>query len=388
MTRNSHGRPAREANYVSAPFKGTINVDIRDSEPDWAPFEPPKAPDGAPSVVYIVLDDVGFSALGCYGGPIDTPNIDKLAAEGVRYTQWHTTALCSPTRSCLLTGRNHTRNSMACITEAAIGFPNASGTIPPENGMLSEILGERGWNTYMVGKWHLCPEDEMNLASTRRNWPSGRGFERWYGFLGAETNQWYPDLVYDNHLVDQPRSPEEGYHLTVDLTDKAIEFIRDAKVDRAGEAVLPLLRARRLPRAAPRAEGVDREVQGPLRHGLRGDARADARPAEGARARPGRHGAAADQPDRHDRDAHRARRQAVPAARRDAAVGLALGRREAAVLPHGRGLRRLPRPRRRPDRPPARLPRGVRLAREHARRSSSPTTAPRARAARTARSTR
>ena len=215
---------------VSAPFKGIVNLDIRDSTPDWEPFEPPKAPDGAPSVIYVVLDDVGFSALGCYGGPVDTPNIDRLAADGVRYTQWHTTALCSPTRSCLLTGRNHTRNSMACITEAAIGFPNASGTIPPENGMLSEILGELGWNTYMVGKWHLCPEDEMNLASTRRNWPSGRGFERSYGFLGAETNQWYPDLFYDNHLVDQPRSPEEGYHLTVDVTDKAIEFIRDAKV--------------------------------------------------------------------------------------------------------------------------------------------------------------
>jgi Arylsulfatase A and related enzymes len=210
-------------------FKGTINVDIRDSEPDWVPFEPPKAPDGAPNVIYIVLDDVGFSAMGCYGGPIETPNIDRIVADGVRYTQFHTTALCSPTRSCLLTGRNHTRNSMACITEAAIGFPNASGTIPPENGMLSEILGELGWNTYMVGKWHLCPTDEMNLASTRRNWPSGRGFERWYGFLGAETNQWYPDLVYDNHPVDQPKSPEEGYHLTEDITDKALEFIKDAK---------------------------------------------------------------------------------------------------------------------------------------------------------------
>jgi arylsulfatase A-like enzyme len=214
---------------MPVPFRGSINVDIRESEPDWAPFEPPRAPSGAPNVVYIVLDDVGFSAMSCYGGPIETPNIDRIANAGVRYTQWHTTALCSPTRSCLLTGRNHTRNSMACITEAAIGFPNGSGTIPPENGMLSEILGERGWNTYMVGKWHLCPTDEMNLASTRRNWPSGRGFERWYGFLGAETNQWYPDLVYDNHPVDQPRSPEEGYHLTEDLTDKALEFIKDAK---------------------------------------------------------------------------------------------------------------------------------------------------------------
>jgi arylsulfatase len=177
-----------------------------------------------------VLDDVGYSAMSCYGGPIETPNIDRVAADGVRYTQWHTTALCSPTRSCLLTGRNHTRNSMACITEAASGFPNASGTIPPENGMLPEVLGELGWNTYMVGKWHLCPDDEMNVASTRRNWPSGRGFERWYGFLGAETNQWYPDLVYDNHPVDQPSSPEDGYHFSVDITDKAIEFIKDAKV--------------------------------------------------------------------------------------------------------------------------------------------------------------
>ncbi|MGH2595049.1 MAG: arylsulfatase [Actinomycetota bacterium] len=210
-------------------FKGTINVDIRDSEPDWSPFEPPKAPDGSPNVLYIVLDDVGFSAMSGYGGPIDTPNIDRIAADGVRYTQWHTTALCSPTRSCLLTGRNHTANSMACITEAAIGFPNASGTIPPENGMVSEILGELGWNTYMVGKWHLCPDDEMNVAATRRNWPTGRGFERWYGFLGAETNQWYPDLVEDNHPIDQPKSPEDGYHLTDDITDKALEFIKDAK---------------------------------------------------------------------------------------------------------------------------------------------------------------
>src|SRR4051794_26404436 len=214
---------------MSKPFKGTINIDIRDSEPDWSPFEPPRAPDGAPSIVYVVLDDVGFSAMSCYGGPIETPNIDKVAADGVRYTQWHTTALCSPTRSCLLTGRNHTRNSMACITEGASGFRNASGTIPPENGMLPEILGELGWNTYMVGKWHLCPTVEMNLASTRRNWPTGRGFERFYGFLGAETSQWFPELTYDNHPVDQPKTPEEGYHFGVDITDKAIEFIMDAK---------------------------------------------------------------------------------------------------------------------------------------------------------------
>jgi arylsulfatase A-like enzyme len=214
---------------MGKPFRGEVSVDIRDSVPDWEPFEPPRAPESAPNVVYIVLDDVGFAAMDCYGGPIPTPNIDRVADAGVRYTQWHTTALCSPTRSCLLTGRNHTRNSMACITEAAVGFPNASGMIPPENGMISEILAERGWNTYLVGKWHLCPTVEMNLASTRRNWPSGRGFERFYGFLGAETNQWYPELVYDNHPVDPPQGPEQGYHFTADITDKAIEFIKDAK---------------------------------------------------------------------------------------------------------------------------------------------------------------
>ena len=135
---------------MSTRFQGRINVDIRDSEPDWSPFEPAKAPDGAPSVVYVVLDDVGFSAMSCYGGPIATPNIDRIAADGVRYTQWHTTALCSPTRSCLLTGRNHTRNSMACITEAAIGFPNASGTIPPRTARSPRFwvnaAGTRTWS--------------------------------------------------------------------------------------------------------------------------------------------------------------------------------------------------------------------------------------------------
>jgi arylsulfatase A-like enzyme len=215
---------------MTVPFKGTINVDIRDSVPDWEPYMQPVAPEGAPNVLYIVLDDVGFSAMEPWGGLIETPNINKLAASGLTYTNWHTTALCSPTRSSLLTGRNHTTNGMACIAEATTGFPNANGHIPFECATIAEVLGERGWNTYMLGKWHLVAADEMNMASTKRNWPVGRGFERYYGFLGGETNQWYPDLVYDNHLVDPPALPEDGYHLTTDLTDKAIEFIKDAKM--------------------------------------------------------------------------------------------------------------------------------------------------------------
>ncbi len=215
---------------MAKPFKGTINIDIKDSTPDWEPYAQPIAPEGTPNVLYVVLDDVGFSAMEPFGGLIETPNIKRIADRGLTYTNFHTTALCSPTRSCLLTGRNHTTNSMACITEAASGFPNASGHIPGECAMLPAVLGERGFNTYIVGKWHLCPEDEMNMASTKKDWPLGRGFERFYGFLGAETNQWYPDLTYDNHPVEQPSLPEDGYHFTVDITDKALSFIKDAKV--------------------------------------------------------------------------------------------------------------------------------------------------------------
>jgi arylsulfatase len=210
-------------------FQGVINVDVTESVPDWGPYTQPIAPEGTPSVLYIVLDDVGYSAMGPYGGLIETPNIDRIASAGLTYTNFHTTALCSPTRSCLMTGRNHTTNGMATITEAASGFPSSNGHIPFECATIAEVLGERGWNTYMTGKWHLTAEDEMNLASRKTQWPLGRGFERFYGFLGAETNQWYPDLVHDNHPVEQPSLPEDGYHLTTDLTDKAMAFIRDAK---------------------------------------------------------------------------------------------------------------------------------------------------------------
>lgn len=219
---------------MTKPFEGTINLDIRDSKPDWEPYEQPRAPEGTPNVLYIVWDDVGFAAMEPFGGLIETPTMNRLAESGLTYTNWHTTALCSPTRSCLMTGRNHTTNGMACISEASTGFPNGNAHIPFECATIAEVLGERGFNTYMLGKWHLTSDDEMNMASSKRNWPVARGFERFYGFLGAETNQWYPDLVYDNHPVEQPGLPtedgsEQGYHLSADLEDKALEFIRDAK---------------------------------------------------------------------------------------------------------------------------------------------------------------
>jgi arylsulfatase A-like enzyme len=218
-----------EVIFLGKQFNGKINVDVRDSTPDWKPYEEPKAPDGAPNVLYIVWDDVGFGAFEIYGGLIKTPNLKRIADMGLTYTQFHTTALCSPTRSCLLTGRNATSNGMACIAEASSGFPGSDARIPPENAMIAEVLLENGWNTYALGKWHETPVEEMSLANAKRTWPLARGFERYYGFLGGESDQYYPDLIYDNHPVDPPYTPKEGYHLSKDLADKAIRFIRDAK---------------------------------------------------------------------------------------------------------------------------------------------------------------
>ena len=208
-------------------FGGKIGDDWRTSQPWWPPV--PTPPDGAPNVVLIVLDDVGFAQLGCYGSDLETPVIDGLAAEGVRLTNFHTTALCSPTRACLLTGRNHHRSGMGRVADLASGFPGYWGRPPRENGFLSEILRADGYATYAVGKWHLSPEDETNMAKSRASWPLGRGFDRWYGFHGGETHQFVPGLYHDNHIVRPPRSIEDGYHLSADLADRAIEFLGDLR---------------------------------------------------------------------------------------------------------------------------------------------------------------
>ena len=208
-------------------FSGVIGRTFDQSSPAWP--RPLRAKENAPNVLFIILDDTGFGQLGCFGSPIHTPNLNQLAENGLRYNNMHTTALCSPTRSCIMTGRNHHSNAMACITEGSTGYPGSNANIPLENGFLSEILLEHGYNTYALGKWHLTPADQISAAGSYDRWPLGRGFERYYGFLGGETHQYYPELVYDNHQVEPPKSPEEGYHLTEDLTDKAIQFVADAK---------------------------------------------------------------------------------------------------------------------------------------------------------------
>src|ERR1700758_29915 len=215
---------------MASEFQGKIELDIRDSEPDWGPYAAPTAPQGAPNVLYIVWDDTGIATWDCFGGLVEMPTMSRIAQRGVRLSQFHTTALCSPTRASLLTGRNATTVGMATIEEFTDGFPGCNGRIPNDTALLSEVLVENGYNTYCVGKWHLTPLEESNLAATKRHWPLSRGFERFYGFMGGETDQWYPELVYDNHPVAPPATPEEGYHLSKDLADKTIEFIRDAKV--------------------------------------------------------------------------------------------------------------------------------------------------------------
>ncbi|MGZ4436412.1 MAG: arylsulfatase [Nocardioidaceae bacterium] len=210
-----------------AGFPGTIGRTTDESTPAWP--RPIRALPGAPNVLTVVLDDTGFGQLGCYGSPIATPTFDALAADGLRYNNMHTTALCSPSRSCILTGRNHHSNGMACITEFATGYPGYDGVVPFENGFLSEMLLGHGYNTFMVGKWHLTPANQETAAGPYDRWPLARGFERFYGFLGGDTSQWYPDLVYDNHQVEPPATPEAGYHLTEDLVDSSIQFIADAK---------------------------------------------------------------------------------------------------------------------------------------------------------------
>jgi len=209
-------------------FPGVVGRTVDRSSPAWP--EPVRAREGAPNILFFVLDDVGYGQLSSFGGLIETPTLDRLAENGLRYTNMHTAALCTPTRACILTGRNHHSNAMNGITEAATGFPGAHGSIPFENGFLSEMLLEHGYNTFAVGKWHLTPSQEASAAGPFNRWPLGRGFERYYGFLGGDTHQYYPDLVYDNHPVEPPRSPEEGYHLTEDLADRAIGFIQDAHV--------------------------------------------------------------------------------------------------------------------------------------------------------------
>ncbi|MGH6966765.1 MAG: arylsulfatase, partial [Phenylobacterium sp.] len=206
-----------------------IGRTLADSTPWWPPK--PKAPKGAPNILVVLFDDVGFSDFGCYGSPIATPTIDRLAAEGLRYTGFHTTAMCSTTRAAFLTGRNHHSVGMGCLANFDSGYPGYRGKIAKEAGTLPEMLRPHGYRNYMVGKWHVTSLTESGPTGPFDGWPLGRGFDRFYGFMDAETDQYSPELVRDNTPIEQPASYADGYHLTTDLVDQSIRYLADHMAD-------------------------------------------------------------------------------------------------------------------------------------------------------------
>ena len=220
---------AKDLQYEqSEPFPGVVGRTVDESTPAWPAI--PTAPVGAPNVVLFVLDDVGYAQLSPFGGKCRMPTLDKLADRGLRFSNFHATPLCSPTRACVLTGRNHHTVGMASLSELSLGFPGHHATTEPKYAFLPATLRQAGYNTFAVGKWHLAAPSEWSAAGPFRTWPLGRGFERYYGFMSGDTDQWYPDLVQDNGAIDPPYAPEDGYHLNIDLADHAIQYIKDAHV--------------------------------------------------------------------------------------------------------------------------------------------------------------
>jgi len=185
------------------------------------------APPGSPNIVYCVLDDVGYSDFGCYGSEIATPNIDRLAAGGLRYTNFHTTSLCSPTRASLLTGRNHHAVGMGTLANFDMGYPGYRGMITKDAALMPEILRGVGYNSFAVGKWHLTPMHHTGPSGPFDQWPTQRGFDRYYGFMDGAMNQWEPFLTEDNHHVATPDDPD--YHLSTDITNRALSMITSQK---------------------------------------------------------------------------------------------------------------------------------------------------------------
>ena len=338
-------------------FKGKIDLDIRDSTPDWEPFLAQRAPEGAPNVLVVLYDDTGCAAWSPYGGRIEMPTLQRLADDGLTYSQWHTTALCSPTRSVFLTGRNHHQNGFASISETSTGFPGYNSHIPPENASMATVLRDAGWSTFWVGKNHNMPVDAWTMGSSKKLWPLGT---RLRPLLRVHRRRDQPVVSRPGRgqPLHRPAVPARGRLPPLEGPGRQGARVHP-RLEAVGarQALVHVVLPGREPRAAPRAAGVHRQVQGQVRRRLRGLPRVGAAADDRARDPARGHGADADQPD----DAGHVQR-----GRLGPAVGHAVGRREAPVQPHGRGLRRLLGVHRRPGRADRRLPRGVGTAREHA----------------------
>ncbi|MBT8469352.1 MAG: sulfatase-like hydrolase/transferase [Myxococcales bacterium] len=210
-----------------SPFEGTIGKTYEESEADWP--RPPSAPDDAPNVIVILLDDVGFGQPSTFGGLIPTPHLDELASEGIRYNHFHTTAICGPSRAALLTGRNHHDSANGFLMEWATGFPNYSTMLPKDTATIGEVLRGNGYTTWWYGKNHNTPDWETTVAGPFDRWPTGMGFDYFYGFNAGETHQYYPVIFENTVPVEPDETPEEGYHFMSDMTDRAIARMKFAK---------------------------------------------------------------------------------------------------------------------------------------------------------------
>ena len=216
-----------------AGFRGRVGRTFAGSEGWWPPR--PTAPPGAPNIVIVLVDDLGYSDVGCFGSEIATPHLDALAARGLRYTNFHSTPMCSPTRAALLTGIDPHRVGIGSVPHSDAGFPGYAMELSPHAMTIAEILRDAGWATLAVGKWHLTKDSEQHAGGLQRSWPCQRGFDRYYGVLDAFTNLHHPHrLVEDNHQIDVDRYPD-GYFLTDDLTDRAISMIREVKANEPGK---------------------------------------------------------------------------------------------------------------------------------------------------------
>ena len=222
---------ARKGISMSSTDQPRAGRTVAESTPQWDAL--PAPPEGAPNVVVIVLDDTGFAHLGCFGSDIDTPNIDRLAEGGLRYTNFHTTALCSPTRASLLTGRNHHSVGMRFVSNIDSGFSNCRGVISPKAATMAEVLNSHGYGTFALGKWHLATLEDASPAGPMNHWPLQRGFDRYYGFMGGATDQFSPELTVDNHPIDPPS--HDGYHVSEDLVDQAIAMITAHQTSSPGQ---------------------------------------------------------------------------------------------------------------------------------------------------------
>ncbi len=216
--------PIPDAQYV-----GVTTYDAKDPDTTFPAIEPLRPPRGAPNVLLVLLDDVGFGASSAYGGPCETPTAERLAAGGLSFTRFHTTALCAPTRAALLTGRNHHSVGMGAVPDLATSAPGYNSIRPKAAAPLAEILRLNGYSTAQFGKCHEVPMWENSPVGPFDQWPTGSGFEYFYGFIGGGTNQWYPGLYEGTSPVEPTKTPEEGYHLTEDLADRTIAWIRQQK---------------------------------------------------------------------------------------------------------------------------------------------------------------